>query len=777
MLPSRFKLTTAMLSPLLKTITVVSLVVGLSACNENSQPQEKAAVKAPVSVAKVAQLVVPNILMATQSANFILKGENLNTVSIVNVADCANLKINSQAVTQISFSCTPSTEGTKAVTVKSSGNVVVFTQNIVVQHQQTATLAKDVIFVDAAKSQEVINTQINDITGNSEITVLATSVIAKTPVGKVVMLAAGKESRYPLGLTGRVVSVKDVSGQKVVELKPVTLIEAFDKLDVSYDMPITADSLTRVISPEWDTTDSIAPVTARGRIRAASSSADKCNGRSKSKFAFLNKNFKNDVSLGGAVEDGKLFGLIPMTSADPDKVGFELKLKRPFYDEDCDPSTTNDQATIAVTLKFEDAIAKSAIKVDKDDAKDPVKSAKLEFTGTLSANVAVTGKVAFGTDSFLDSTEIWKRFEKTASGVTGAKLTFTGLSDEDKKTQIPLACFLISVAGGVPVPVSIGGNDDILSATLSTASLGGGVACVSLKTGINVDGKAEFGIELNKAILVYGLDAQSDGNGSITTTPVKKIERSPLAVVNQPLLKLPYVKGSVDITANAGFNLSVDGFVAGIRPLSISADIGAEAHQNAKGELAYVSDLDGTPFRFDANGCLSNYDIGAGVKFAILASFGVELQLKLLGYSNTVAAKGDYEFRAPGKDEIKIPGWHGLWYQSPASKKACYGKAEVIPAFVYSQGKTTAQGYEVSFDASTAKADDATGDKKTWVFVIDGQPLPYSPPALATERVFRHTFTTAGDHKVVLKIKGEYSDEQMVEQTITIKTVDRKSVV
>ena len=76
MLPSRFKLTTAMLSPLLKTITVVSLVVGLSACNENSQPQEKAAVKAPVSVAKVAQLVVPNILMATQSANFILKGEN-----------------------------------------------------------------------------------------------------------------------------------------------------------------------------------------------------------------------------------------------------------------------------------------------------------------------------------------------------------------------------------------------------------------------------------------------------------------------------------------------------------------------------------------------------------------------------------------------------------------------------------------------------------------------------------------------------------------------------
>ena len=35
MLPSRFKLTTAVMSHLLKTFTVFTFVVGLSGCNEN----------------------------------------------------------------------------------------------------------------------------------------------------------------------------------------------------------------------------------------------------------------------------------------------------------------------------------------------------------------------------------------------------------------------------------------------------------------------------------------------------------------------------------------------------------------------------------------------------------------------------------------------------------------------------------------------------------------------------------------------------------------------
>ena len=251
---------------------------------------------------------------------------------------------------------------------------------------QNATLAKDVHFVKASDTQLVTATVISSETGHTLITVPNTTDMAKTPIGQVLMMEGGRTSRYPIGLTGRIISVQESDNQKTLELKPVPLVEAFDKLDISYQTPITADNIVKVISPFNVDSQPVSSLTRQPDVVVAAMSS--LNSRALSKanneagnctaeksFVLFDECFKKIKVTGEVTQEGESF-----TKSDN---GFEFGLALPFYDADRLSGTADDRVNLILSFSLKDAIADANIKYDKSDLSDPLKSAKLKFTGTV----------------------------------------------------------------------------------------------------------------------------------------------------------------------------------------------------------------------------------------------------------------------------------------------------------------------------------------------------------------------------------------------------------
>jgi hypothetical protein len=632
---------------------------------------------------------------------------------------------------------------------------------------QTAALAENAALIEAKETQKITESVVNDATGLTEVTVLADSAIAKTPVGGVVVIEGGRNSRYPLGLSGRVVSSQLSDGVQHVELAPVTLAEAFDKIDAHYEVAFDPEHIIGIIPLSGEVNAEPVSRLARAsstRGRAANLAGADCSSvtaqRRNQGFVLLNVAcFKSEFEGGASAEQ--------VVVSNSTKTGYQFSIKRPLFDGDGNPDTP-DQVKLALDFKFENSKADAVIDKDGSSIKS-IKEIKLKHASTLSGSVSLSGKVDMDTDKMTGFSDAWKQVEKKMGDKLGFKYEIKGLSVDDKKNKLPLACAIAS-AETMSLSVTPVLGEGQLDSTIKRVDALGGIVCFYVNLGMSLKGDVSVGAVITKTNMDYGIDVKLDSHGRLVSQKPDPSVTSDGALSSETRVwTVPEIKGNINFTQTLGVNVDVDGFAFGIRPIAISAFLGEAGTLDAKGEIKGEYNLATSDYRYTSNGCISG-NLGVGAKFAILANLGGELDLDIAGWKNSVSGQGSYELRYPSKDDETKGGRQGLWYNliPDQSAKGCFGTAKIyLPDFVYQQEGTTDQGYPVYFSWPNAVVKNNVGDKKTWEFTIDGQKYPFEPSS--EEPFFLHTFDVAGEHDVILTVKGEYGQEEVVSKKIVVK--------
>ena len=650
---------------------------------------------------------------------------------------------------------------------------------------QNATLAKDVHFVKASNTQLVTATVISNETGHTLITVPNTTDMAKIPVGQVLMMEGGRNSHYPLGLTGRIVSViQESNGQKTLEVKPVSLVEAFDKLDISYQTPITSDNIVKVFSPfdmNGQSVFTAKTVSNQSNRLLSKPKTEELSCKAEKSFVLFNDCFRKIKVAGEVVEDGGA----PFKSNDR---GFEFSVALPFYDADKKSDTDDDRVDLVLSFGIKDAIADANIKYDKSDLSDPLKSAKLKFTGVVNGAVKLKGKANLSIDKLMGDaagSKVWEAFEEQAKDWGGLDLKIKGLSADDKRGKLPIAGLVIqprpgAVGGFITPKVAVGNSS--FKEVLDTASIGGGIIWVYLTQNLELEFEGEFGADIQNTSMEFGLDATSDGKGNINANPVNTITKSATATSSQ--LRIPFFNGSVKGTQTTGFNLDVDAFFMGIRPFTAQAFVGEKAFVKLAADAAYVNKFDGQGFTPTLKGC-SSINVGFGAKFKVLLGIGADLKIDLPGFDREVSGEFAYSFYNPKREDAEKKGHQGLfWFNVGDEKdveaeefKACKGVPTLNPIFTYEQLPLQALGfdyvtdgkyYPVKFDVSKTEAVDGNAeDIKKWKFIIDGVEYPYTPTK--DNKIFTFRFDRPDNHRVVLEIENEFHQKRRYEKELSLK--------
>jgi|GEM_PF-6019884 len=610
--------------------------------------------------------------------------------------------------------------------------------------EQEIILAKDTQFISVQEAKKITDTDIDPTTGITKLKVSIDSTLAKMAVGKIAMIDGGKDSIYPLGLTGRVASSQTIDNIQEIELTPVTLAEAFNKVDVNVAIPLNENTILRTITPTLND-DVVSPVAKSARFAKTSASATKSRGE----FAFLSAKYPNKLT---GLANGQFI------KTDKTETGTEIKFDRPFYDFDGDPSTTDDQIMFTASWKLEDTQQKNEIYFDKSDLFKPVKSVNVQFSGKSTVNGKLSGELKADIADLLDYSAVWEKFEKQAINDAGTA-SITGLSKDDKKGLIPLVCWVTSN----PLALTPVTSQDQFGTVLTVNSALGAVVCVSVKLTMGATGKVEVGLEVSNQDMRYGITGTVDNNGTLNAQMINELQPNAKDLESHKTeIKLPYLKFDGEIKHEFGFDAALDVFVAGIRPVSVGAMVGYGTGVKLRGEVGFKAERLKDLSRY-GDFCFSDVQIGMGLKARALAAFGVKIDVNipLLG-KTTIDAGGAGAWYIPKPDDT-TQGWQGAWYNFADKTAMCAGKAKVeIPYLVALQGPSTSEGYPVEFTWPEAKAEDfdianIATDKKTWTMIIDGKEYPFEPNK--DTPVFKYVFDSIGKHTATLKITGQLGGE------------------
>ena len=778
MLPSLFKTRP---NSLLKLSAISLVVATLSGCGENAKDcggfwdktfgREECVVSQPTSqnVTKTSQtitdLALPNPFTVGQSYTLAAKSSagltvaySSKTTDVCSVTDTVVKALKAGTCT-IETTQAGDDKTLAAEIINASTTVDCDDSAGCRVSEQEITLAKDTQFISVQEAKKITDTDIDATTGITKLKVSADSMLAKVAVGKIAMIDGGKDSIYPLGLTGRVVSSQSIGGIQEIELTPVTLAEAFNKVDVNVAIPLNENTILRTITPTLND-DVVSPVAKSARFAKTSASATKSRGE----FAFLSAKYPNKLA---GLANGQFI------KTDKTETGTEIKFDRPFYDFDGDPSTTNDQIMFTASWKLEDTQQKNEIYFDKSDLFKPVKSVNVQFSGKSTVNGKLSGELKADIADLLDYSAVWEKFEKQAINDAGTA-SITGLSKDDKKGLIPLVCWVTSN----PLALTPVTSQDQFGTVLTVNSALGAVVCVSVKLTMGATGKVEVGLEVSNQDMRYGITGTVDNNGTLNAQMINELQPNAKDLESHKTeIKLPYLKFDGEIKHEFGFDAALDVFVAGIRPVSVGAMVGYGTGVKLRGEVGFKAERLKDLSRY-GDFCFSDVQIGMGLKARALAAFGVkvDVNIPLLG-KTTIDAGGAGAWYIPKPDDT-TQGWQGAWYNFSDKTAMCAGKAEVeIPYLVALQGPSTSAGYPVKFTWPEAKAEsfdiaNVATDKKSWMMIIDGKEYPFEP---TKEQFYTHVFDTIGEHQVTLKVIGQLGGAAEKTVKITVKGTSIKA--
>jgi len=515
----------------------------------------------------------------------------------------------------------------------------------------SATVNTNTIAMSGTQTGQIAST-IANADGSTQLVTTANSTLgAMLTVGNVVQVTGGADTRFPLGLVGKVDSVTTGSdGVTSAVLTNATLADVVQK-SISQGNEIALDSANfiGVISPKAVQASATTPpltlsalqqgITALngGLVISEPNLLGRIANTAQSGLSFLGGNGTVDVgevklTLGVKLED---MGLDPsrlkpygLGGASFDIVGSIKNLK---LIENHDFDTT---AGVTTGLKSMD----------------------MRVTGDIDVSVNLHGGVDADLGYF---SQAWKEVEDEQMKLLGVSAKLTGLDSKDKIGKYPIAGLVFSVpCPPTGCPVLVGQTQTPLRA----AKAGGVIVWVYLTASGKIVLDGEVGARINAAHLNLGLQKSEGGK----LDDVHELSNTGKG----RLIEAPYFNGEAGATLRLGTAIDVDFFTLGIRIGNASVFTGGQANATLKTTtpISYGTTKLGDPWTWNGQACVQT-SIGAGAIFSAAVDVGVKIDTLLKNTSLNFAYGGTW----PTEEEILIPGWHGIgnitWYTSTASNQ------------------------------------------------------------------------------------------------------------
>lgn len=507
-----------------------------------------------------------------------------------------------------------------------------------------ATLKEEVVLITEDDVEQITDVS-QDIEDNTLLQI--TGPLANSlSVGSIIYIASGADNRFPLGFTGRIISINSgiarsgISGETLqCSTEPATFYEIFDEYKYNInDLQLDATNLTGVIMPENVKASSAAPAML-------------------ARIATNNQYYKSFKDGAVIVREYKPSQLTAKLSEDIiSGKTVELNLEIDFADFDQEAKTDfflggEASGKFIITGKMDN------IKITNGsdfNAIDGLKALDLHMKGDLEfdARFEGTADVTFGYFS-----RAWDEVKDSKFSLLGQKAEISGLSVDRKQGKYPLAGLVWSI----PCP-----NGCITSAGQNQTGIrlakDFGVILwfyYNLKGELFVEGESGEDavislVRLEPSELKLGIQKKKGGNLDVAKSLTKKS-------YSGRLLTAPDISGSTRFDLMHGITTELDFLAGGIYIANAGIDLTAKTSISTNGNINYGTDSIGSPWSWAGDGCFK-YSIGAGLIYRGAASFGIEIDCTWDAFDTE--KYWSYSMQHPSQDELDDENFEGsdLWY-------------------------------------------------------------------------------------------------------------------
>jgi hypothetical protein len=521
----------------------------------------------------------------------------------------------------------------------------------------TTVLQSSVVTVDTAQARQLISVSTTP-TGASQIKFSpGSSVAASLTTGAVLSISQDSDTRFPLGLAGKVTSVSSTSGgEKIVTLSRVALADVISQSNVqANDIPLTSDNFIGVISPQAVQAGTTGVVAVSGFQNAKSVLGggiilqDKPSG------------FLKDV----AAQASTFLGGNGTVDAGEIKLNLQIKLADMVQDASrLKPYGGGAEAKVTVNGSLKNLkITESHEFGTTIGVPTNLKSMNFKIVGDMSAEAKISGGFVAELGYF---SKAWAEVDQATLNLLGVTAQLSGLDSKDKQGKYPIAGLVFSVACPTTCPVAPGTTQTPVRA----AKMGGVIVWIYLNANGTLTAEGSIGVRINPGELSLGM--QMPEGGKLSGIGDFKNKGTGL------LLEAPFFEGKADLTARAGIAVDADFFAFGVRVGNAELFLGSQFNGSVTTtpSISYGATSLSAPWSWTGNACTSA-TVGGGAVLSARSNIGALVSTDWGIASGTASyTSPEYGGQWPSESELTVQGWHqvlGLnsWYTAAPSNQ-CY---------------------------------------------------------------------------------------------------------
>jgi hypothetical protein len=488
--------------------------------------------------------------------------------------------------------------------------------------------------VDTADISDIAVSEIQEVQLSSLIdgnTVLTVSDAFITNIGnkEIINLQPSVDSRFPLGLNGRIINRSGSSGGlSTVEIEPLPLSQSVESLDIE------------VVAQNLRLSDFIGIIAPN-----AVQSNQKAIPRSK-KVSSQGYSFRNGAITIGATNDGFAAKENQNVLDDVGDISLNISLSLNELGDGITASTT-EPVDLGGEVTFEIDGSLSDLKITNQtdfSVSEGLSSLNLMVEGDLEFDVRFVGKGSIDIGYF---SQAWNEVEQQAFNVLGVGGKVVGLSAQDKIGKFPIAGFVWSIPCPTTCPIGTGQTQ---TPVRLAKPLGVIVwAYLDLSGSFEADGTLSLA-KLNKSSVKFGL--LKDQSGELVE--ISSIEKTSS---DERVMEVFGLSGEFSSSFRAGLALHADVFALGIRLANVGVSARAEMGVDISGDFGYGTNNFSDPWSFEGQHCVLGR-IGAGVVFTGAARLGVEIPTRW----KDINSNFEYSFEYPDITQRSQEGRNGLWF-------------------------------------------------------------------------------------------------------------------
>ena len=510
-----------------------------------------------------------------------------------------------------------------------------------------STLKTDTVLIEGDSLQQVISSEVVE---NDYVRLELTDggIVEKAVLGENLVILAGTDERYPLGLSGKIDSISNSEGgNKLITLSPLTFNDVVvESKSEIINIPLTGDHFIGAIAPDaiQGSSDS------RARRSDASSSVSALGG---------GVVIQNSSS---SIQGKSIFG--DSGSISPGEVNLNLIVKLEDFFGEVKPKRLQPYGAEGKSELNVKGSIKNLIISEKHEkgANEKLESFELQVTGELEVSADITA-ILEGSLGYYS--RAWNEVEKKQVDFLGISASYTGLDSKDKVGKYPLTGLVFSLECTKEALKFCGIKTGSTQTAIREAKPLGLIVWVYLNANGTITLEGSVGSRTN---MDFSMGVKQDKEGELENTTVFKNPSN-----GKRVFEAPYARGKLQATANIGLSLDFDVFILGVRPISLGLD--AVGRMSAKVEsdsaVSYGFTRFGDDWSWEGGDVCVETTVGGGVIFSADVSMGIGLKTSW----KDVSGKFAYHYQTPTEEELVTPGWHGLgdfaWYTGPTFNR-CY---------------------------------------------------------------------------------------------------------